>query len=486
MKRGSSPPFAGTDTGSMASDRVASVPGSEAEPDRIEREALGHDAALLRRARWRLVAWSGGMTLVILLALGTAFYTVVESQLQSSSIARLEARVAQIIPDGPMDLDDMPPLELVMGGASSGTFAYLIASDGPVFGPPFGGPADLPDGVSVTAALEEGRDVRDVDVDDVPFRVLSLPIAGSVVSQSRGRVPISAIQVVEDRVAEKGTLDLILEILVGGGVVAVLVALIAGALYSRRALVPIRASLTAQRRALRRQREFAADASHELRTPLTIIRASVEDLRLHADQPVRTVGSALADIEAEVGHITGLVDDLLLLARSESGDFDFTFEPVELGDIAAEVAAAMAGPAAQREVTLALDPEPVMVDGDPIRLRQLVTILTDNGIRHSPPGGVLQLRVRREGSEAILVVEDEGPGIRAEDLPHVFDRFWRSRGQGRDGTGLGLAIAGSIVGRHGGRIIASNRPEGGARFSARLPRLRASGTTPGPRVPDQG
>ena len=462
----------------MASDQVVSVPGSGAEPDPIERESLASDAALLRRARWRLVAWGGGMTLVILLALGTAFYTVVKSQLQSSSVARLEARVAQVIPDGPTDLDDMPPLELVMGGASSGTFAYLIASDGRVFRPPFGGPADLPDVASVAAALDEGRDVRDVDADDVPFRVLSLPLAGSVLSPSRGRVPISAIQVVEDRVAEQGTLDLILEILVVGGVVAVLVALVAGALYSRRALAPIRESLTVQRRALRRQREFAADASHELRTPLTIIRASVEDLRLHADQPVHVVGNALGDIETEVTHITSLVDDLLLLARSELGALDLAFEPVELGDVAAEAAAAMSGPAGQRGVTIAIEPEPVMVSGDRIRLRQLVTILTDNGVRHSPEGAVVRVLVRRQDPEAVLVVEDEGAGISPEDLPHVFDRFWRGRGQQRGGAGLGLAIAESIVSRHGGRIVASNRPEGGARFTARLPQLPASRSAP--------
>jgi signal transduction histidine kinase len=458
----------------MKADRGAPTPGNNTEPDRFEQESLSRDAALLRHARRRLVLWGGGMTLLILLILGAAFYTVVARQLESSSLARLEARVAQVIPEGPTDLDDMPPLQLVMGGATSGTFAYLIASDGHVFRPPFGGPADLPDGGSVAVALGGGRDARKVDVDDVPFRVLSLPLAGSVLSPTLGRVPIEAIQVVEDRVAEQGTLDLILEILVVGGIVAILVALIAGALYSRRALVPIKESLTAQRLALRRQREFAADASHELRTPLTIIRTSVEDLRLHGDQPVQSVGSALTDIEAEVGHITGLVDDLLLLARSESGALDFTFEPVELGDIAAEVAAAMSGPADQRGVTITIDPEPVMVNGDAIRLRQLVTILTDNAVRHSPAGGVVRVRVRREATDAILVVEDEGTGIKAEDLSHVFDRFWRGRGQQREGAGLGLAIAESIVDRHGGRILVSNRPAGGARFSAHLPQLQDS------------
>jgi len=252
----------------------------------------------------------------------------------------------------------------------------------------------------------------------------------------------------------------------------------AGALYSRRALGPIRDSLTAQRRALRRQRDFAADASHELRTPLATIRASAEDLRLHADRPVHAVGHALDDIEAEVAHVTSLVDDLLLLARSESGALDLALEPVELGDVAAEAAAAMSGPAALRGLTIVVDPEPVMVSGDRVRLRQLVTILTDNAVHHSPAGSVVEVRVRRDASDAVLVVQDAGEGIRPEDLPHVFDRFWRGRGQQRDGTGLGLAIAQNIARRHGGRILVSNRPGGGARFMAYLPRSITPGTAP--------
>ena len=107
-------------------------------------------------------------------------------------------------------------------------------------------------------------------------------------------------------------------VLVVGGVIALLVASGAGAAYASRALVPIRHSLVAQRDALRRQREFAADASHELRTPLTVIRASVDDLERHRDEPVATVGSALADIRDEVDHLAAMVDDLLLLARSDS------------------------------------------------------------------------------------------------------------------------------------------------------------------------
>ena len=242
-----------------------------------------------------------------------------------------------------------------------------------------------------------------------------------------------------------------------------------GTIYARRALVPIRESLTNQRVALRRQREFAADASHELRTPLTVIRSSVEHLERHRDEPVATVGSALEDIDDEVRHMTAIVEDLLLLARSDSGAVALEHVPVDLGDVAADGASAMGKPATDRGVRVEVDPQPAVVAGDPARLRQLVMILVDNAIRHSPTDGRVGVAVRANGSGASLVVEDDGPGIRPEDMPHVFERFYRAPGAPGGGTGLGLAIAKWIVDRHGGRIEVANRAEGGARFVVSLP-----------------
>jgi signal transduction histidine kinase len=296
---------------------------------------------------------------------------------------------------------------------------------------------------------------------EFPARILSQALA-----TDRGE---RVVQVVQDRTAEVETLDSLLRVLLGGGLLALVAASILGAAYATRALVPIRASLSAQRDALRRQREFAADASHELRTPLTIVRSSVEDLRMHPEQPVADVGEALDDIDAEVGHMTALVDDLLLLARSDSGALDLVFQPVELGDVATDAASAMMVPAGERGVRIEVDPEPVMVVGDPQRLRQVVTILVDNAVQHSPRGSAVSVRVRRAEGTARLVVEDEGPGIRPDDLPHVFDRFWRAPGSPSGGTGLGLAIAATIVTRLGGRIGAGARSAGGAVFTVELP-----------------
>ena len=167
--------------------------------------------------------------------------------------------------------------------------------------------------------------------------------------------------------------------------------------------------------------------------------------------------------------MTAMVEDLLLLARSDSGAVELERMPVDFGDVVADGSGALAKPAADRGVRVEVDPQPVVVTGDSARLRQLVMILVDNAIQHSPSGGRVGVVLRSDASGATLTVDDDGPGIRDEDLPHVFERFYRAPGAPGGGTGLGLAIAAWIVDRHGGRIAVSNRPGGGARFLVWLP-----------------
>jgi two-component system sensor histidine kinase BaeS len=110
-----------------------------------------------------------------------------------------------------------------------------------------------------------------------------------------------------------------------------------------------------------------------------------------------------------------------------------------------------------------------VVSGDPTRLRQLVVILLDNAVRHGPDGSLVRVTLRSDDQWAAIVVEDEGPGLRPADIPHLFERFWRAPDAPDGGTGLGLSIAAWIAERHGGRIEAANRESGGARFTVSLP-----------------
>ena len=438
------------------------MPDGAASPtvaDPADQLALAADARLIRGVRGRLVLWSGLTTLVVLAVLGIALYSVAARSLETTGEKQLDDR-AQAFREHP-DPGGGPGQGFIFGGNSSGTFALVFDDSGaPVGRGSLFVPAGLPVTAGIDAARQTGLDIRTTVIDTTPFRVRT--------EKADSNIGTVYIQVFQDRTAELQTLDAIRTTLLGGGLVVVLIAFGFGAFYARRALVPIRESLVQQRAALRRQREFAADASHELRTPLTVIRSSVEHLRRNRMESA-TSTEALDDIDAEVGNLTALVEDLLLLARSDSGSIALTRLPIDLGDVAADGAGALVKTAADRGVHLELDPEPAMVEGDHARLRQLTVILVDNAIRHTPRGGTVRVRIRRDRREATLQVDDDGPGIRPEDMRHVFERFWRAPGAAAGGTGLGLAIAKSIVDLHDGRIVVSNRPEGGARFVVRLP-----------------
>ncbi len=344
-------------------------------PTTGEQEADHADIGLLRGVRRNLVLWSGGTTLVILLVLGVALYLAAANSLASSSQTQLETAMGPlraIVTGERPDPGDESPYDFDF---ASGTFAIVVDADGrPIGRPRFRLPDGLPQVDAISAARANGRDRRTAILGTIPVRILSESVTGP-----RGQVFV--IQVVQDRTAEQRTLDLMLVVLGVGGVAVLLVAFGFGTLYARRALVPIRTSLINQRLALRRQRDFAADASHELRTPLTVVRSSVEHLARHRDEPVGAIGSALDDIDDEVRHMTSIVEDLLLLARSDSGAIALERLPVDLGDVAADGASALAKTAEDRGVTIEVDPQP---SGRPGRLGSTSPARGDPGRQRHP------------------------------------------------------------------------------------------------------
>jgi len=444
-------------------------------PDAATADAMTHEEArLLQRVRLQLALWSGGVTLVLLLLLGAVLYIAVDRSLSNSGTAQL-VNQANRLTGGRPGPDALPEGGFNFGGPGSGTFTMVLDQDGDAVGP--GG--RIPQGLPVVASIEAARTTGLTDIREATVAIGASPVDATTLTPVRVltepvlfRGQQLYLQIVGDRTTEERTLNALVLVLVVGGAVALVVASGVGAAYASRALVPIRQSLVGQREALRRQREFAADASHELRTPLTVIRVSVDDLERHPKDPVAEVGTALTDIREEVDHMTAMVEDLLLLARSDSGAMELERVPVDLGDVASSGASALTRVAADRGVGLVVDPVPAEVVGDPARLRQLVGILVDNALRHAPGGSQVGVRVRAEAGNAILVVEDEGPGIRPEDLQRVFDRFYRAAGAPGGGTGLGLAIAAWIVERHGGRIAAANHEPHGARCTVQLPLIQ--------------
>lgn len=425
------------------------------------------DGALVRRVRWRLLAWSGGSTLIVLVALGSLLYAAVAGSLAAAGRQQLSDRAMPLIGGvkASSDIIDSRSLGItsdagkpgfVIGGPTSGTLAIISTPDNVIVGGPQ--PADaLIEPAAILQAKQSGQAViTESTIAGLPVRVLTTPVftpQGTYV-----------VQVVGDRTDEQRTLDVLLVVLIGGGLVAILLALGLGWIYADRALVPIRD-------AMRRQREFAADASHELRTPLAIVKGSIDHLRRHRDRSVSEVGEALDDLETGADRLTALVEDLLVLARTDSGAVELVIGATDLGEIALDAVGELAPIASRAGVEIRIDAEPVPLNADSARLRQLVVVLVDNAIRHASAGGrSVDVSVRLADRQAVLRVDDDGPGIREEDLPRIFDRFWRAADAPAGGTGLGLAIASWIVERHGGTIGAANRPDGpGARFEVRLP-----------------
>lgn len=234
----------------------------------------------------------------------------------------------------------------------------------------------------------------------------------------------------------------------------------------------------------RARRQLLADVSHELMTPLTAIRGYTETLSM-PDLPIdrETRSRYLEIIAEETSKLEALIGDLLDLARLEGGGGTLAFKQVPVADLFGRVVDRHGVTIRDHGLTVTrhIEPPDLTVRGDAQRLEQALQNLAANAIRHSPPGGTVALSARRDAGGVHLLVHDSGPGIPAEHLPRLFDRFYkvdaaRSAAVPETGSGLGLSIVRAIVQRHGGTVTAANAPEGGAVFEIILP----EGSEPGP------
>lgn len=285
-----------------------------------------------------------------------------------------------------------------------------------------------------------------------------------------------------------------------GGVIAALAALVLGAALAQRATAPARA-LTSAARALARgdrsvrvgfegadefgdmarsfdrmaialeeedrlRRTFAADVAHELRTPLSILLSQVEAVQ---DGVVENAPSAFESLHEEVLRLSRLVQDLETVASADAAGFSLARRPVALRPILEDAAREFLGQSESRGLSLEVDVADVDAWVDPTRLRQIVANLLSNALKFTPEGGRVQLGLRAEGDEAVIRVEDSGPGIPADELPRVFDRFFRGRGARAGGSGIGLTVVKDLATAHEGSVEVASELGRGTTFTVRLP-----------------
>jgi len=242
----------------------------------------------------------------------------------------------------------------------------------------------------------------------------------------------------------------------------------------------INETLARLERSFEQLRRFTADASHELRTPLTAIR-SVGEVALQRSGDVNYYRDIVGSMLEEVNRLTRLVDSLLTMSRADAGRIPLQRAEVTVLDLAKESAGLLEVLAEEKNQKLTVEGDPmVSVRGDRVILRQALVNLIDNAVKYSPLRGNIFVRVGSNDGDAVVEVQDSGPGIRAEHRSKVFERFYRvdkARSREDGGTGLGLSIAEWAVGAHGGRIELDCGTEPGCIFRIRLPRFTTEENT---------
>ena len=396
--------------------------------------------------------------------------------------------------DGPGQGDRPPPrgpLPAGPRGRFGGAEGYVqfVSSDGTAYTPRGQPQAELPVGEDAVAVARGDADeaLVDRDVDGAHLRVLTLPVG-------RGE----AVQVARPLAEVDSVLRSLTAIFAAFTAVGIALATGLGAAVTRAALAPVRRfterteSIAGQRDPARRlpegehddelgrlartfnatldqlersvsaQRQLVADASHELRTPLASLRTNIELLQSGRELPDRDCRELMDDVHEEIDELTRLVADVVELARRGESTADFDDVPLHELVRAAVERARRRAPGTEFAVEL----EPVVVRGAADRLDRAVTNLLDNAVKWGGEGRV-DVGLSAGGE---LTVRDRGPGFEPEDLPHVFDRFYRAReARGMRGSGLGLAIVRQTAEAHGGGVTAENAPGGGALLRLRLP-----------------
>jgi signal transduction histidine kinase len=356
--------------------------------------------------------------------------------------------------------DDISAEEAFDGELAAIFVLSLDAQGSLIANPDMPDPPLLPDRQAVDAARAEGSDVRIGYMrDGSRARLLTYPVQGN---DNTAFVQAGRTLADQDRVLEQ----LLVGLIGLGGASVVLLSASSWWLAGR--------SLRPAQQSWERQQTFVANASHELRTPLTLLRASAEVARRGLPAQDADRRELLGDVLNETDHMSRLVDELLLLSRLDAGQLTIDRQPVDIAELLADVRRQIGRLADERGVCLDAGAASGVVLGDAMRLRQVLLILLDNALRHTPAGGTIRVEALSRGRQVDIVIADTGVGIAPEHLPHVFERFYRAdSARGSSGSGLGLSIARGLIEAQRGQIAIASAPGQGTRVTVSLPRAEA-------------
>jgi heavy metal sensor kinase len=449
--------------------------------------------------RLRLTLLYSTLVAVILLIFGTAVFLLVNILLLNqidetlAGVAQDIIQVTRVDSVGELNYVSLPPLDM-----TANAYVQVWSRDGKLksFSPSISMVSESldPSGMSTSTPIYHENTVRGVHV-----RVLSVPL-------KVGERSIGVLQVATNLSVADSTRRDLLNIMLISSLVSVALAAVLSWVILGRALSPLQAIAETvdqinraddlSRRIPQRahsndeigdmvesfnqtlerleglftsQQRFLADVSHELRTPLTVIKGNVDLMR----RMKQIDEESLTSIDQEAGRLTRLVGGLLLLAQAESGKLSLNMRPVQLDALLVEVFQEMRVLAGTKVHIHLKEIDQLEVNGDRDRLKQLLLNLAANAVQYTPPGGDVYLSLARVGDQARMIVRDTGPGIPQEDIPHIFERFYRaekSRTRTRSsGFGLGLSIAHWIVEHHNGRIEVESKDGQGTAFIIWLP-----------------
>ena len=463
--------------------------------------------------RQRIAFSTAGIMILLLLLVSLGIYTAMSRNLQdemdSSLVSvyntyRQNPAAVSPLQNGQLQVD-LPELDPF---TAPGLFMQVVNSRGEVNDQSdtlAGQQLPIPEGVLEKNATRSAT-FYETTINDIEIRVYSAPVFLEGVPEA-----IAFVQVAESLEPLNETLDLLRDNLILGSLLATLAVSTAAWFLAGAAMRPIaRMSTTAQaiggandlsqrltppasgdeverlaetfnamldrlEASFKAQRRFVADASHELRTPLTALRGNTEIMRRmvasgRVDRDALLDG--LGDMGGEVDRMTRLVQDLLTLARADVG-WQPEMTTVDLASITRDATRTFSPLAANHNVEATIDDAlHLPVHGNADQLTQLILILLDNAVTHTPAGTDIRINLGRTGDKAMLTVEDNGPGIAPEHQQRLFERFYRpdsSRARSAGGTGLGLSIADWITRSHAGQITVTSQPPHGTRFTVRLP-----------------